>query len=242
MKICESVYPFLKGNLMFDSISKENLHHAYLLVGERAPLRVELLDFLTGLVGDITGNPDIEFVELDSMGVDEARDLTARAAQTPLGARRFFVLDVRSFTDQAQNALLKTLEDPRPGMHFFVLAEQESLFLDTLLSRFFILRHAGERGSVEMLALAEQFLMEGPVKRLEIAKPFMGKSDDPEERRRIRREGKEFLHTLARVLEQKIPKSERASKALRELALFEPYFTDAAFIPRLVLEHLAYTM
>ncbi|MBQ3259372.1 MAG: hypothetical protein IJA68_02530 [Clostridia bacterium] len=88
-------------------------------------------------------HPDVTEVggtgEARSFHVDEIRRLREEAYILPNeGRRRVFVLrEAGQMTEQAQNALLKLLEEPPPHVVFLMTCEQRFQLLDTVLSRVF---------------------------------------------------------------------------------------------------------
>ena len=95
----------------------------------------------TALIGT---HPDVNLVttELLSIGVDAARELVLEAAVAPSVARwRVIVIeDADRLTDQANNALLKSVEDPTPHTVWLLCAPSQDDVLPTLRSR---TRHVG---------------------------------------------------------------------------------------------------
>ena len=90
----------------------------------------------------LSGNhPDIAYVigtKKDSIGVEDVRSqINDEAAVKPFfdGYRIFVVPDADKLTVQAQNALLKTLEEPPEYVVIMLLAKDEKDLLDTVLSR-----------------------------------------------------------------------------------------------------------
>lgn len=77
-----------------------------------------------------------------AIGVDEVRELTRELSEKPFGGdgRAVLVRDAHKMTPPAQNALLKTLEEPGAGTVFLLLAEQEEPLLPTIRSRCRIIR------------------------------------------------------------------------------------------------------
>jgi DNA polymerase-3 subunit delta' len=75
-----------------------------------------------------------------SIGVDAVRELVRRISIRPFEGGRYTVVidDAEKLTQQAQNALLKTLEAPPGGAVFFLLTTTPSQLLPTIVSR---LRH-----------------------------------------------------------------------------------------------------
>ena len=85
-------------------------------------------------------HPDLVLVEPEgraSITVDQARQMVAQAARTPLEANRkvFLLEEGGMMSDGAANALLKTLEEPAPSTLFIIVAETEDQLPDTVASR-----------------------------------------------------------------------------------------------------------
>lgn len=84
-------------------------------------------------------HPDVQVVgeEEKSISVDTIRSLRDQLALRPFEADRHITLIPRAdrMTAQAQNALLKTLEEPAGGNVFFLLTDQPGAMLPTIVSR-----------------------------------------------------------------------------------------------------------
>jgi DNA polymerase III delta prime subunit len=131
--------------ILSDKIDSTNLHHGYLIVGEREMSRQSLFDFLEQELNVVTvANPDFSFFDFNTLSIDEARDLATmqerRGFENEAGSsKKFFVVSTNIITDEAQNALLKVFEEPTVGTHFFILASQNT-FLPTFLSRLVVIQ------------------------------------------------------------------------------------------------------
>jgi hypothetical protein len=125
---------------------------AYLFVGPQSVGKEFVaLRFATGLLGGLSderarrlalarAHPDLRVLEPEgatSLGVDQAREVVARASLSPVEAARtvFLFPDAGSMTEQAANALLKTLEEPSAQVVFLLVAESEDDFPPTVASR-----------------------------------------------------------------------------------------------------------
>ena len=84
-------------------------------------------------------HPDVSLVSTDglSIGVKEARDSVRRAALTPaLGRWQILIVeDADRLTDQAANALLKSIEEPAPKSLWFLCATAVDDVMITVRSR-----------------------------------------------------------------------------------------------------------
>ena len=90
-------------------------------------------------------HPDLVFVEPEgaaSIGVDQAREVVRRASMAPVeGSRTVFLFpEAGTMTEQAANALLKTLEEPGSTIVFLLVAESEDQFPPTVASRCRVVR------------------------------------------------------------------------------------------------------
>ncbi len=85
-------------------------------------------------------HPDVHIVEPGDIGnikVDQVRDVVDRAGYRPFeGRRRVVVIDrADALIPQAQNALLKTLEEPPAGSVFVLVTARPDVLLPTVRSR-----------------------------------------------------------------------------------------------------------
>jgi DNA polymerase-3 subunit delta' len=129
-----------------------NPAQAYLLVGpESVGKGAVALRFAACLLGGdedararrlvlASAHPDLRVLEPEgavSLGVDQAREVVARASLTPVEASRtvFLFPDAGAMTEQAANVLLKTLEEPLAQVVFLLVAESEDDFPPTVASR-----------------------------------------------------------------------------------------------------------
>lgn len=85
------------------------------------------------------GHPDVEIIRPEglSYGVDESRDLIQRAARSPVSSHWHAVVleDADRMTDEAVNALLKSLEEPPPHTVWILCAPSVEDVLPTIVSR-----------------------------------------------------------------------------------------------------------
>lgn len=103
--------------------------HAYLITAvsiESAALSEELK----------SPSIDTHHIIAEKFGIEDARALTIAAYKKPVaGPYRSFVIAAAAMTREAQNALLKLLEEPPQSTVFYILVPHESLLLPTLRSR-----------------------------------------------------------------------------------------------------------
>ena len=85
-------------------------------------------------------HPDVQTIapgEFGSIKIEQVRDAIDSAAYRPFEGRRrvFLIDDAESLVGPAQNALLKTLEEPRPASVFILITSMADSLLPTVRSR-----------------------------------------------------------------------------------------------------------
>ena len=93
---------------------------------------------------DSNNNPDFGEIEPDgnNIKIDQIRELQKRIVESPIFSQRkvYIINDADTATKEAQNALLKTLEEPPAFANIILIGSNESNFLSTIKSRCMILR------------------------------------------------------------------------------------------------------
>ncbi len=213
--------------------STDQLHHAYLLEGEAVSIVPELRRLLEKELGIVaTGNPDFRHIKTESLTVDDARQLReAQQVRTFSGGKKIFILEVSTITNEAQNALLKILEEPTTGTHFFLTMPSRWLLLPAVRSRLQIISMVppGQKsGSGTALA----FMKAAPAERLALLVPIL--------------EEKDKAAALVLVDDLVAYTRERGGSqkhvVLKELLHVRQYVNDRSASLKLLLEHVALTL
>lgn len=88
---------------------------------------------------DTYNNPDFTIIEPESgsIKIDQIRELTKKVYEKPVVASRkvYIINDSNYMTTEAQNSLLKTLEEPPEYVTIILIASEENQFLPTIKSR-----------------------------------------------------------------------------------------------------------
>lgn len=129
-----------------DAHRSGRLAHAYLLTGPEGSGKRWLLERLAGMVletepQEAGAHPDFHQVAPESKSrrivIDQMRTMEQAIQKKPLiGSTKVAVVhDADRLQPQAANAFLKTLEEPPPGCHIFLLTSLPDAVLETILSR-----------------------------------------------------------------------------------------------------------
>lgn len=155
MEEIDRLWDDISGNgslkqLLLSDLASGRLAHAFILEGPKGSgKRMLALTVCAALADDSRAArlifsdcaPDVQTVrrsgDRKSIGVDEIRALRASAFVLPcdLDFKAYLISDAETMTAQAQNALLKILEEPPQNVYFFLLCQSASALLPTVRSR-----------------------------------------------------------------------------------------------------------
>ncbi len=191
---------------------------------------------LLGLLRDngfeTQGNPDIDISVYTQFTVDDARQLVDRSQTRSLtGPRRVFIVVAPNLTYEAQNTLLKTLEEPAGNALFFLIVPAPEALLPTVRSRAQML-------SLDAVAAEEKlnagaFLQATPQRRLDMLKPLLDKGEhDARDISGIIT----FLSSLERTLGKRVPLPREGLEAIYRA---RKYAGDKGSLLKPLLEHVA---
>ncbi|MBQ4001148.1 MAG: hypothetical protein II601_02085 [Lachnospiraceae bacterium] len=126
-------------NTLEKAASSGRVANAYLLYGGTREARLREAEFFAGkLVSTAADLQKITHEKPNLISVEEIRTQVVRDALIrPYGSgRKVYVVDeAEKMNPQAQNALLKTLEEPPSYVVILLLSDRKEYFLETVLSR-----------------------------------------------------------------------------------------------------------
>ncbi|GFZ32909.1 DNA polymerase III subunit delta' [Clostridium zeae] len=129
-------------NRFDNSVERNALSHAHLIIGEDGIGKSILAKrFAAKIMKKDDFKEYIDIVNYkttkNSFGVDEVREIITETNKRPYeGDKKVIIIyEGNKLTVQAQNALLKTIEEPPFGVYIIILCESAELILDTIKSR-----------------------------------------------------------------------------------------------------------
>lgn len=155
------------------------MHHAYVLQGAGVLAQTALDAFLKEQGLAISNTADMSRFSYERLGVDDVRSIVSRSMLTPVSqTHHVVVVSFATATTEAQNALLKTLEEPAPHALFVLITPSVQQLLPTIRSRVQALEPIRD-GAHEVVA---DFLARSPEERLVQLKPLLEKNEETNER------------------------------------------------------------
>lgn len=137
-----------------DKLKKELIHsveinktsHSYLFIGTEGigkKLIAEEFAKMLLAVKDTENSPDFSIIEPDgnSIKIEQIREFQKKVSEKPIISNKkvYIIDDSDKMTVEAQNCLLKTLEEPPEFVTIILIGSNENSFLSTIKSRCMIL-------------------------------------------------------------------------------------------------------
>lgn len=195
------------------------LHHASLV--RFSPV----LDYNLSLLGEFT---ELQDSHIERFGIDDARRLVEIANNCPANATvQTLVIRTDFITLEAQNALLKILEEPPASTQFVFVIQEAFQVLPTLASRFSeiqVTKSSGDNVTVEF----EELLNSSYAERLEMID------------KNLKAKNTAWQHAIKQGLLQYAKKCH--SDILSELEYVARFLLTRGASNKFLLEHLALTL
>lgn len=182
---------------MFDA----PLHHCYFCFGYALDDVARELTIACGMPR--AGNPDVTEISYDVFGIDDARVLVRSAYLKPLGAYKLFVIATHSITSEAQNALLKFLEEPPRAVHIAFALPESAMLLGTVLSRGSVLKNTTQANDIRTI------IQQTPAERLRAVEVMLESEDDTQIER--------FLNSIEQYAHSNVPETKLLSAHILEV-------------------------
>ncbi len=202
------------------------LHHANIILGPGDHRHLVFGILEKDLNFNIHQNPDFLLLENESFGIDDARSLEKWAQGKPFtGEVKVSFLILGSITFEAQNALLKVLEEPPIGTYIFISLQNLGNILGTFLSRVRILDVA-KNDKIENID-AQAFLHSKIKERLASARSLSKKED------------KSKMKDLIKNLEEVAYKEKASANHMKNILRAKVFASARGSSPKMILEWLA---
>jgi len=203
----------------------EKLHHANIVTGKNCQSFIfEILE--KKLDFNAKANPDFLLVNNNFFGIEDVRNFEKWAMNKPLLSEvKVSLIITKSITREAQNALLKILEEPPLGTYIFINLESLGGLAPTFLSRIRILnKPKDDSGDSE---IAKKFLSSEIGGKFSLIRSLLKKND------------KDEMKDLIKNLEGIAYKSNSKPQDLKNILIAKILASTRGSSPKMLLEWLS---
>jgi len=202
------------------------MHHANIVINKEDSRDFVFDILIKNLAFDVKANPDFLLVENQSFGINDARNLEQWALGKPLmGKTKVFLIITKAITHEAQNALLKVLEEPPIGTYIFINLENLGGLLPTFLSRVMVLNVS--KNSNDKNIDAHKFFSSGIKEKLIMIRSLAKKED------------KNDMKKLIKDLEEISYKKKASAEQMRDILTAKIFASARGSSPKILLEWLS---
>ncbi len=223
---------------IFHYISNKDktLHHAYIVLGDLEESRINITTALQKRGIKVEANPDLTIETYGTFLIDNVSELKNRAQSVALTENgKYFIICAHSITHEAQNALLKILEEPNNNTHFFICVPRIDGIINTIRSRVQIITENTSQKSAHDM---KKFVSLARVKRFTYIKDMLDAHEDDDTSGERREEAITFLNELESYLYHS-GEIKNQALVLREINRNKTYLMERGASVKMILEEIA---
>jgi DNA polymerase III, delta subunit len=223
----------------------KKLYHAYIVEGALPDTTEHLVSLLTMHSESGVLNPNLLNLSFDTLKLKDME--LVREWHSILGvgsAHKICIISAQFISRDAENALLKILEEPNTNTHFFILIPDASHMLDTTKSRAHVLVSKTEDYNTTRDSSfdAEKFIDMSYVDRLAFVATVVALHSKEKESTLFRAHGMRILVLMEHAYGMRFHSNRnlpRASFVLSELASLRNYMRTSGASVKMLLEHMS---
>lgn len=215
----------------------KELHHAYLVVGNAGKGASEVLSMLETRGIKTSGNADVLTLSFTELSVDNAREISSYASLKSLGESKYLIVTFSRAGNEAQNALLKVVEEAPGHSIFFFSVDAIGHVLPTLQSRAVAVSVSDQHllsDNEDVKKEAREFLASTFEERLKLVDKTALYVTKTQDRAPVRALVKELL--------EQVHEKGASPQVLRDLLDAQGYIRQQGGSVKAVLGHLAVTL
>jgi hypothetical protein len=220
----------------------ENLYHSYIVEGDPDttvfPLREALEDR-----GDIEArSADVLCQIYDSFTIDDSKKIKEWHSEKAIeGTKRVCIIGAKFINHDAERTLLKMIEEPKEGTHFFIVVPNSLVLLDTILSRAHVIR-VDEVSNPLFKKSTEEFFKSKPKDRIELVAEIIEEHKDSVGSGGLRFSAIRLVNDLEKIVYEQFKNDKNNPEIkfkLGELAKARDYLSLPGASVKMILEHIS---
>jgi len=227
---------------IFEKLFPKNLYHSYVIEGEPSRTATELLKFLE-VRGEIERqSPDVLCQIYESFMMDDSGEIKDWHSRCGISkSKKVCIIATKFINREAEQTLLKIIEEPAINTHFFIIVPDASLLAETILSRVHLIK-IKQSSDIDIQKDALRFISSSPKDRINKVALIIKEKKDEENSGQLRYYATSFVNEIESIIYQKFKKdrnNEKIKFALGELQKSREYLSTPGASVKMILEHLA---
>ena len=227
---------------VFDKLLPHDLYHSYVIEGEPKTTAEELLKFLEVHIGKDFNNEDLFFHIYESFAMDDSREIKDWHSKLGvMNGKKVCIIATKFINREAEQTLLKIIEEPAEDTHFFIIVPDASLLSATILSRVHIVK-IEQKSDKDIKKEVVNFIACNKTKRIDSVALIIKNNKDEENSGQLRYYATSFVTELEAIFYEKFKKDKNNKETifiLEELQKSRNYLSTPGASVKMILEHLA---
>lgn len=226
----------------FKDLLPVRLYHSYVIEGDPSVTPSSLVEFLK-VRGDIENkNSDLLYQIYESFSIDDSNQIKDWHSKSGItDGKRICIIGTKFINREAEQSLLKIIEEPAENTHFFIIIPDSSVLSSTIISRVHVVKteYVDDK---EIKKEAISFLESSVKDRVEMVALIIKKNKEVENSGQLRYYATSFINELENIFYQKWKINKKDKKIifiLQELQKMRGYLSTPGASVKMILEHLA---
>lgn len=222
---------------IFQKLFPKDLYHSYVIEGHLERTTEELFNYFKK-----DKNPDIFYQKYEALTIEDSREIKFWHSQRAMDdSKKFCIIATKFINSEAEQALLKIIEEPKTNTHFFIIIPDINLLKDTIISRVHQIK-TEKFIEEDQKEFVNNFISLPIKERLEKILLIIKEHKDQESSAPLRDYIISFINELEDIFYNKFKNDKKNIKInfiLEELQKCRYYLSKSGSSAKMILEHLA---
>lgn len=222
---------------IFQQLFPKDLYHSYVIEGHLENTAEELFSFFKE-----NNNTNIFFQKYEALTIDNSREIKFWHNERSVDdKKKICIIATKFINPEAEQALLKIIEEPTTNTHFFIIIPDTNLLKDTIISRVQLIK-APKFNNQDQKKFVNNFISLSIKERLEKILLIIKEHKDEDNSAKLRDYAISFINELENIFYDKFKNdkmNKKISTILDELQKSRYYLSKSGSSVKMVLEHLA---
>jgi len=227
----------------FEKIFPRELYHSYVVEGNPDKTTKKLIGFLKNR-GEIEDqSPNLLIQTYESFTMKDSGQIKEWHSQLAFGqGKKICIIATKFINHEAEESLLKIIEEPGRDTHFFIVLPDSSILLETILSRVQIVKDKEIEESDEINKIAKSFILAKTKERMVLIDDFIKEKTDDENSGKLRYSATSLINQLENIFYAKFKSdilNEKNKNVLEEIKKSRNFLKQPGSSVKYILQNLA---
>lgn len=228
---------------IFDKLLPKNLYHGYLIEGDIEDASLDLIKYLEQRELVNKKDPDFFYQKYESFSISDSREIKEWHSQLSFkkNGTKICLIGANFINKEAEQALLKIIEEPGDNTYFFIITPNTSILLNTIQSRTHSVKYKDEQDK-ETACIAQKIKNSLIGARLDLITKFIKDNKKDESSGHLRRHSYNLLGEIEKIIYQEFIKDTSNKNSifiLEEILKGKNYLNLPGSSAKMILEQIA---